>query len=134
MTSMDRIVAERRRQVAIKGWSTSHDDHHADGELLRAGMCYLANARLLPGELAPIRYDGAPMGWPWDAKWWKPKTPERDLERAGALFMAEQERLQRRGLPTSHVDHKIEVCVRALEAVASASLSRHHLSTPNQEI
>ena len=40
---------------------------------------------------------GAPFGWPhtWDASWWKPKDRRRDLVRAGALIIAEIERLDR---------------------------------------
>lgn len=40
---------------------------------------------------------GAPAGWPWHPKWWKP-TPDdriRELAKAGALIAAEIDRLQR---------------------------------------
>ena len=33
--------------------------------------------------------------WPWSLDWWKPKDPRRDLVRAGALIVAEIERLDR---------------------------------------
>lgn len=33
--------------------------------------------------------------WPWPSKWWKPKSQRRDLVRAGALILAEIERLDR---------------------------------------
>jgi hypothetical protein len=33
--------------------------------------------------------------WPWEDKWWKPKDRRRDLVRAGALIVAEIERLDR---------------------------------------
>jgi hypothetical protein len=36
--------------------------------------------------------------WPWSKDWWKPKTPRRDLVRAGALSLAEIERLDRAAL------------------------------------
>ncbi|MEB3421767.1 hypothetical protein VK682_24660 [Salipiger manganoxidans] len=36
--------------------------------------------------------------WPWDRKWWKPTTPRRDLVKAGALIVAEIERLDRAAL------------------------------------
>lgn len=34
-------------------------------------------------------------GKPWDEKWWKPKNPRRDLVKAGALILAEIERIDR---------------------------------------
>jgi hypothetical protein len=39
--------------------------------------------------------------WPWDRKWWKPKDRRRDLVRAGALILAEIERLDRAAAKTS---------------------------------
>lgn len=33
--------------------------------------------------------------WPWSREWWKPKNPRRDLVKAGALIVAEIERLDR---------------------------------------
>jgi hypothetical protein len=33
--------------------------------------------------------------WPWSVQWWKPKDRRRDLVRAGALIVAEIERLDR---------------------------------------
>lgn len=39
--------------------------------------------------------------WPWDAKWWKPKNTRRDLVRAGALIVAELERMDRESKATS---------------------------------
>ena len=34
--------------------------------------------------------------WPWAAEWWKPKDCRRNLVRAGALILAEIERLDRK--------------------------------------
>ncbi|NPW56957.1 hypothetical protein HPR97_34090, partial [Pseudomonas aeruginosa] len=33
--------------------------------------------------------------WPWDEEWWKPKSARENLVRAGALVLAEIERLDR---------------------------------------
>jgi hypothetical protein len=33
--------------------------------------------------------------WPWSREWWQPKDRRRDLVRAGALIVAEIERLDR---------------------------------------
>ena len=83
------VLAERRRQVSAEGWDTKHDDHHTDGELAVAASCY-AN---------PVfsSYGGGrcPIAWPWTLAWWKPKDRRSDLVRAGALILAEIERLDR---------------------------------------
>lgn len=91
------IREERNRQITSEGWTREHDDlDHDDGSLAWAGTCYLLNAM---GRCV-IGSNGAPLGWPWDIKSWKPKDPVRDLVRAGALYTAEKERLHR--LPGSH--------------------------------
>jgi len=33
--------------------------------------------------------------WPWSPMWWRPTTQRRDLVKAGALIMAEIERIDR---------------------------------------
>ena len=55
-----------------------------------AAACY-ALASFLRNDLARIfkRY------WPWDREWWKPTTQRRDLVKAGALILAEIERIDR---------------------------------------
>lgn len=117
------ISAERRRQVQIEGWTELHDDEHADGEMAKAAAVYHLHAigRCSFGD------NGIPIRWPWEAQWWKPKDPSRDLMRAGALYMAEKERLRR--LPGStdlklarsrRMDKKIEAVVQALVALDAA--------------
>jgi hypothetical protein len=85
------IVAERRRQIEAEGWTPEHDDEHGAGEMAAAAAAYAFSAA------TEGRYYAAdPLGfWPWDAKWWKPKGARRDLVRAGALIVAEIERLDR---------------------------------------
>lgn len=94
------IAAERQRQIEVEGWTPEHDDAHANGELSDAAACYAT-----PKE---ITFRGMDV-WPWwniwrDAAgyvtsrtkaWWKPKDRRRDLVRAGALIVAEIERLDR---------------------------------------
>lgn len=36
-----------------------------------------------------------PELWPWPSEWWKPTDVRRDLVKAGALILAEIERLDR---------------------------------------
>lgn len=80
------VLAERRRQVEIEGWEPDHDDEHDGGELARAAACYAYNAG---------GGDSSGMLFPWDCNWWKPSTPRRDLIKAGALILAEIERIDR---------------------------------------
>lgn len=91
MTSAARdVLAERQRQINVEGWTPEDDDRYENGDLANAAACYAVHAA---EEGAPT--DAAPSAWPWDAKWWKPSTPRRDLVKAGALILAEIERLDR---------------------------------------
>ena len=88
--AIELITAERWRQVTDEGWSRDHDDEvNAGGELARAASAYaLAGCGDLPG------FEGEwPVAWGRRAA---PKTPDRALAIAGALIVAELERLQRR--------------------------------------
>lgn len=86
------VKAERRRQISVEGWSPQHDDEHDTGEMALAAACYAVSAAQ-PDEhnrqIAFARY------WRWGEKWWKPRSPREDLIRAGALILAEIERLDR---------------------------------------
>ena len=88
MTVLEEIAAECRRHVEVEGWTAEHDDTHVNGEMARAAACY-ADPRI-----AFFTVDGY-FVWPWDRKWWKPKSRRRDLIRAAALIVAEIERLDR---------------------------------------
>ncbi len=88
------IDMERLRQVREEGWTPEHDDAHEDGQMLAAARCYYLNVTTGPLSLGQ---NGTPENWPWDKRWWKPKGYRRDLIRAGALCMAEQERAGRVG-------------------------------------
>lgn len=82
------IKAERRRQIAEEGWTAEHDDAYRLGELLSAAHAYADE----PGA------KGVPPGsWPWSSLWWKPGSKARDLTKAGALCLAELDRMARRG-------------------------------------
>lgn len=138
-TAMSEIAAERRRQVEIEGWSPEHDDTHSDGEMLRAAVIYYQHGARKDMPLT-MREDGAPMGWPWDAEWWKPRDARRDLVRAGALCVAEKERIIRRhnqhiamevnllhectGPHTRHVDQKLRLIEAALNRLAKGASAK----------
>ncbi|EPQ7009190.1 hypothetical protein ACUVZE_005874, partial [Pseudomonas aeruginosa] len=87
------VQAERRRQVEAEGWTPEHDDGHSHGQMARAAACYA-----LAGSSAPNDGTAAllvSLAWPWDQQWWKPTSARRDLIKAGALILAEIERLDR---------------------------------------
>ncbi|WP_198651174.1 hypothetical protein [Salinicola sp. CPA57] len=89
------IAHERRRQVEAEGWTVAHDDAYAEGMLLAAGCCY-ANRSVEQLVHPHLAASGTPIGWPWHDTWWKPSdNAGRNLEKAGALTLAEMERLAR---------------------------------------
>jgi hypothetical protein len=104
MRGIDRIAAERQRQIEQEGWTPEHDDEHTDGSLAAAAACY-ARPMAITVTAEGARIDepddcDLPVGWPefWDSDWWKPEdTPIRRLEKAGALIAAEIDRLLRAG-------------------------------------
>lgn len=89
------ILAERRRQIDREGYDPAHDDDHdRDLALPRAAACYALagtggngpfwiNAGLVPQQVWPYRWE------------WKPYERRRNLVRAGALIVAEIERVDR---------------------------------------
>jgi hypothetical protein len=97
MTGIERIAAERKRQIEVEGFTAEHDDQWEAGELAQAALCYCME----PPDPEEILYGvveaSVPDEWPWDSSWWK-STPEnriRELEKAGALIAAEIDRLLR---------------------------------------
>jgi hypothetical protein len=90
------VLAERARQIESEGWTAAHDDVHRFGEMAGAAACYAINAakpHATGVKFVVQRF--IDEVWPWDAHWWKPKTPRADLVKAGALILAEIERLDR---------------------------------------
>lgn len=87
------VLAERLRQIHTEGWTHAHDDGHNQGEIAHAAGCYVLFAKLYPhpGE--------SPGIWPWDARSWKPTTYRAALVKAGALILAELERIDRAAGP-----------------------------------
>lgn len=89
-TGIELIAEERQRQIKEEGYSAEHDQEHRKGELAIVAMCYAC----------PIKYRPmfSPVSWfsriGWNLKWWKPSTRVRDLQKAGALIVAEIDRLQ----------------------------------------
>lgn len=103
--ALEDIVAERQRQIEGYGWTAEHDDkHNGDGQLARAAGIYA-----VIGGSDKTDYRNATGGyslndtlrgimeyyWPWERSWFKPTNRRRDLVKAGALIVAEIERLDR---------------------------------------
>jgi len=97
------LLAERQRQVTAEGWSPRHDDAHTEGSLAMAASCYALNAATWAAHGSWVPRGGgnyralSPVSqrWPWRESWWKPSSQRRDLVKAGALILAEIERLDR---------------------------------------
>lgn len=81
------VVAERQRQVTAEGWSISRDDNYVHRQLMWAAVTYCFSAA------NDRKY--AERFWPWDNDWFKPTDERRDLVKAGALILAEIERIDR---------------------------------------
>lgn len=93
--ALEDIAAERQRQKDGEGWTETHDDRYAQGELEHAAACYAVF-----GDGEKIRDDTAAQQllakfWPWHRRWWKPTNARRNLVKAGALIVAAIERLDR---------------------------------------
>lgn len=114
MTGVERIAAERRRQVEVEGWDAEHDDyHHSDGELSLVGAMYAAEAvnrarrrerdaataaaRFGHVQVRVVRPTSSVERFPWDQKHdgRNRLSHLRLLEIAGALIAAEIDRLMR---------------------------------------
>jgi len=85
----DNVLAERQRQIDVEGWTPEHDDEHFYKELARAA------ATLALYGAAGFEQGNPPQMWPFEDEAWKPKSYRENLVRAGALIIAEIERLDR---------------------------------------
>lgn len=75
------MEAMRQADAAVK---LAHEKFSA-----LAAVCYINETGTVN------RNGGKPWGWPWDASWWKPNARRRNLVKAGALILAEIERIDR---------------------------------------
>lgn len=111
MSALEDIAAERQRQIEHEGWTPAHDDKHEYGELAQAAAAYASHTphreqvdafaqRAGGGESRVGWFLPYTLLWPWDRTWWKPTDRRRDLVKAGALIVAEIERLDRAAATT----------------------------------
>lgn len=92
MSGEELIKQERVRQVEVEGYDEVHDDGCHHNELVDAGDAYLRFAKA--GKNQPL-----PKFFPWANEYWKPSDDEaRNLEKAGALYLAELERIKRNNI------------------------------------
>lgn len=82
------VALERLRQIDSEGYSELDDDRYVYGELSLAAQSYAGTGDVNPGR--------APVNWPWDDAYFKPKGYRNNLVRAAALLVAEIERLDRK--------------------------------------
>lgn len=82
MTGVERIAAERQRQMEKLGWTADHDDGYDGGKLAMAAVCYAAPDLIYVEErhVGSITFIDGRI---------------RQLEKAGALIASEIDRLQR---------------------------------------
>lgn len=87
------VAQERYRQVTEEGYDASHDDHHGNGDLIQAAICYADRAL---NQLRPRAARTVPE-WPWDKDSYKPSPVDtvRNLVKAAALLCAEIDRINR---------------------------------------
>ena len=96
------VLTERRRQIVTLERDADHDnDNNEVGDLAAAACCYALNAvcqmdSQIHGPATWSESEPPPM-WPdnWLFTYWKPRGARRDLVRAGALILAEIDRLDR---------------------------------------
>lgn len=88
------VLAERRRQVEVEGWTPEHDDEHSNGAMSIAAACY-ALAGLPGGRPYEFHSDRLWMYTGWGSSWFKRGDRRRNLVKAAALNIAELERLDR---------------------------------------
>lgn len=98
------IAAERQRQIDVEGWSSAHDDGHADGSLALVAALYatpipLYSVEVIKDDEGRELFFGFDDPWPSD---WGVAVDKRlvhdrlrKLAIAGALIAADIDRLLR---------------------------------------
>jgi hypothetical protein len=112
-TALKMIEDERKRQIEREGWTAEHDDQHTDGSLAMAAALYASpvDKLRLVKKCKDCGSEETKDPWPWWDRidpprggplvtvhaWDKRKKHDRirRLQIAGALIVAEIERLQR---------------------------------------
>jgi len=93
------VLAERRRQIGVEGWTPEHDDGHVLGEIAAMAAFYAMPDGAREWDASGTGY-GDTFGEAIRPDGWDAKTGDRrrELVKAGALILAEIERLDRAAL------------------------------------
>lgn len=93
------LIAERRRQVREEGYHLERDDQYTSGQLAEAASVYAfwaAPSGYTPDAHLDYLNTKLPPCWPFGPEQWKPANQRLMLIKAGALILAELDRLDRR--------------------------------------
>lgn len=124
------VVRERVRQIVEERNTAEIDDLGRAGRLAGAAVCYarLADRKLRGVPIKPF----VPPSWPMATSWWKPATSaRRALEKAGALIIAELDRMDRREqVGGTHPDKTIEDCKDQFQANPGGTARRPRTLEP----
>jgi len=96
-TAIEMIAEKHRTNRQHKGYTPEHDAEHTMGELADAARCHIERAKLQAYVGADVDFGRFPLppDWPFEPYAWSPSDdPVRNLVHAGALIVAEIERLQ----------------------------------------
>ncbi|GAB3467445.1 hypothetical protein [Azotobacter salinestris] len=93
------VLAERRRQIEVEGFSLEHDSQYDLGEFPAAAACYALFAQRQVLGLRKCEPDHA---WPWNLGCWKPGDARSALVKAAALLLAEIERMDSQKQKATH--------------------------------
>ena len=100
MNGVERIAAERKRQIETENWTPQHDfDEHGDMVLAIAAASYVLDLAGVFGDhhesWKQIYKECGEKVWIFDEEGFKPThdDPIRQLTKAGALIAAEIDRL-----------------------------------------
>lgn len=98
--SVKDVLAERQRQFIVEGWTPEHDDEHGHGEMAIAAACYALDGQV-QNQAGAEDMRGMWKWTGWSDAWFKPTDTRRNLIKAGALILAEIERLDRAASSTT---------------------------------
>ena len=104
-TAIELIAEERNRQITSEGYTPEHDDTHTEGELSKAAAVYAydpnyyVNLNSVDNNRLAVMLATRYNQWPFEQNMFNPAPNDRirELVKAGALIVAEIERLQRKG-------------------------------------
>lgn len=120
------IMDERKRRVSWEGESPDECFHnYPNGEFAAAARCYMMEPDRRSSLPPIVDRHGVPVGdqlpdaWPFSAAEWRPGERIRELQVAGALFLAEAERLKLAGKPdeATQVEGLAMACAKSIDDI-----------------